>query len=91
MLLVVVGIAATELGLWGRRQQAQASRRAGYHDGVVVTSKIVVGQFSLNELGGQVAVYITDLLGVDSCCFSPSGSTPLHAPVLSADGEGQRI
>lgn len=87
VLLVVVGIVVTELGLWGRRQQAQASRRAGYLDGVVVTSKIVAGQFSLNELGGQVATHLTDLLDVDSCRFVADGSVPSHAPVLDIDGE----
>ena len=34
-LLVLVGIAVTEIALWGRRQQARASREQGYLDGVL--------------------------------------------------------
>jgi chloramphenicol 3-O-phosphotransferase len=41
LLLVLVGIAVTEIALWGRRQEARASRRAGYLDGVLGTSKVI--------------------------------------------------
>jgi K+-sensing histidine kinase KdpD len=34
VLLLAIGIAVTELAVWGRRQQAVASRRAGYLDGI---------------------------------------------------------
>ena len=34
-LLVLVGVAVTGIALWGRRQQARASRQAGYLDGCV--------------------------------------------------------
>ena len=39
VLLVLVGLAVTEIALWGRRQQARASRRAGYLDGVQSSSR----------------------------------------------------
>ena len=41
VLLVIIGAAVTEIALWGYRQQAQASRRAGYLDGVLGTAEIV--------------------------------------------------
>src|SRR2546428_173356 len=34
VLLLVLGIAVTEIAVWGRRQHAAASRRAGYLDGI---------------------------------------------------------
>ena len=41
VLLVVIGLAVTEVALWGHRQQARANRRAGYLDGVLGTAEIV--------------------------------------------------
>lgn len=41
VLLIVVGVAVTELALWGLRQQAHASRRTGYLDGVLATAETV--------------------------------------------------
>jgi K+-sensing histidine kinase KdpD len=40
-LLVLVGIAVTEVALWGRRQQALASRKDGYLNGVMRTASLV--------------------------------------------------
>ena len=34
VLLLLVGVAVTELAVWGRRQQAEASRQAGYFAGI---------------------------------------------------------
>src|ERR1700726_2953082 len=34
VLLLVIGVAVTEIAVWGRRQHAAASRRAGYLDGI---------------------------------------------------------
>jgi len=34
VLLLVIGVAVTEIAVWGRRQYATASRRAGYLDGI---------------------------------------------------------
>ena len=33
VLLVLIGLAVTEVALWGRRQQARAARRSGYLEG----------------------------------------------------------
>src|SRR6478672_10746907 len=41
VLLVVIGLAVTEIALWGYRQQARAARRSGYLDGVLGTAKVV--------------------------------------------------
>ena len=34
VLLLVIGVAVTEIAVWGRRQRVTASRRAGYLDGI---------------------------------------------------------
>ena len=34
LLLLVIGVAVTEIAVWGRRQHAVASRRAGYLEGI---------------------------------------------------------
>ena len=34
VLLLVIGVAVTEIAVWGRRQHLAASRRAGYLDGI---------------------------------------------------------
>ena len=34
VLLLVIGVAVTEIAVWGRRQHVAASRRAGYLDGI---------------------------------------------------------
>lgn len=57
VLLVLVGAAVTEIALWGHRQQARASRRAGYLEGVLGTSKIIsVPQASPDDLIDHVAL-----------------------------------
>ena len=72
VLLVVVGLGVTELALWGRRQQAHASRSAGYLDGVIGTSKLVSGeQTPPQELTRHVARQIVEVLGIDTCRFLP--------------------
>ena len=38
---MVIGVAVTELALWGRRQQAHAARRSGYLDGVLSAAATV--------------------------------------------------
>jgi K+-sensing histidine kinase KdpD len=87
VLLVAVGIAVTEIVLWGRRQQARASKRAGYLDGILSTSQIVAGGLSSTELTDEVAAHLTDLLGVDVVRFVPGGEISADRPVLGEDGE----
>jgi K+-sensing histidine kinase KdpD len=86
VLLVLVGIAVTEIALWGRRQQAKASSRAGYLDGVLTTSQIVAGELSSTALAGQVAAHLTDLLGVDACRFVTTTTVSSDSAVLLPDG-----
>lgn len=87
VLLVLVGVAVTELALWGGRQQAKASSRAGYLDGLMATSRIVSAQFSATALADQVSAHIAELLEADSCRFVERGTVPADSAVLDPDGE----
>src|SRR5512134_3085433 len=77
VLLVLVGAAVTEVALWGRRQQARASREQGYLDGVLRTAAAVgAGRSSTTSLISSVCGQIVDVLQVDDCRFDPgTGST----------------
>ena len=86
VLLVLVGLAVTEVALWGRRQQAKASSRAGYLDGVLKTSQIVAGELSSTALADQVAAQLTELLSVDTCRFVTTTTVSSDNAVLSPDG-----
>ena len=44
ILLVVIGLAVTEIALWGYRQQARAAGRSGYLEGVLGAARLVVGR-----------------------------------------------
>lgn len=88
VLLLVVGLAVTEIALWGRRQQARASRQAGYLDGVLRAADLVALHGAAPEvLTGQVAEQITAVLGIDDCRFVPaSAGAPRSTTVLHRDG-----
>lgn len=76
VLLVLVGVAVTEIALWGNRQQARSSRRAGYLEGVFGTSKIIADPDpSPDALIHHVARQIAQVLDIDDCRFVP-GSVP---------------
>jgi uncharacterized protein DUF4118 len=85
VLLVLVGGAVTEIALWGRRQQARASREGGYLDGVVTTAATVgAGRSSASSLVDHVCEQIVDVLKIDRCRFN-SGDGPALA-TLDDDG-----
>lgn len=78
VLLVLVGAAVTEVALWGRRQQARASREQGYLDGVLRTAAAVgAGQSSTNSLISHVCGQIVDVLQIDDCRFDPGSGSAL--------------
>jgi len=86
LLLALIGLAVTEVALWGRRQQASASTRAGYLDGVVSTARLAAGGGTpANEVVDLVGRQIGDLLGLDACTFDP-GPSHVDRPRLEADG-----
>ncbi len=85
VLLLLVGTGVSELAIWGRRQQARASREQGYFEGMLGTASAVAGgDSSPAELIDLIRNQIVTLLGLDDCRFDPA--TEYGLPVLAADG-----
>jgi K+-sensing histidine kinase KdpD len=89
VLLLVIGIAVTQIAIWGRGQQATASRRAGYLDGVITTSQAVAAGGSTDDLIEQVRAELTAVLGIDGAKFI-AGGKQTQAPRLNPDGSVTR-
>jgi K+-sensing histidine kinase KdpD len=69
VLLLVIGVAVTELAVWGRRHYAIASRRAGYLDGINNAARAVAAGGSAPALIDQVSGQLVALLSLRSCVF----------------------
>ena len=77
VLLVAVGVAVTEIALWGLRQQARAARRAGFLDGVLESADLAAGgDVAPDEAHARVADRIAEVLEVDRCRFEPGRCHP---------------
>jgi K+-sensing histidine kinase KdpD len=90
VLLVVIGAAVTEIAMWGRRQQARASRQNGYLAGVLTASRRVAAGGSAAELVDHVRAELVDVLGIDGCRFAPTITGRADAPLLNHDGSVTR-
>ena len=86
LLLLVIGVAVTEIAVWGRRQQTAASRRAGYLDGIHAAAQAVASGASPSALIDQVANQLTRVLSLESCRFQ-HGAAGLGRPArMQHDG-----
>lgn len=85
VLLLVVGIAVTELALWGQRQRADLGRQRGYLDGVMATAEAVAQDVDVARVTTAVAARIREVLDLDRCEFV-AGHTLPGGPVLQRDG-----
>jgi hypothetical protein len=83
--LVVVGLAVTEIALWGRRQQAVAQRREGYISG---RTHLLDLPPDTTEQARSTAIAraITTVLGADQCTWEP-GHPRWNDAVVDADGQ----
>jgi K+-sensing histidine kinase KdpD len=87
VLLLVIGAVVTELAVWGRRQQAAASRRAGYLDGINAAARAVAAGESPGKLIDEVSGRLTELLSLRMCRFE-YGKAGLGRPArLRSDGQ----
>ena len=84
VLLLVVGVAITEIAAWGRRQQAAASREAGFLDGILAAAEAVATGDSPSTVIDGVARQLVPLLGLERCRFDYG--TGLDHPRLEHDG-----
>lgn len=69
VLILVIGVAVTEIAVWGRRQHVTASRRAGYLEGINAAAEAVAVGGSPSALIDQVGAQLTRLLSLRSCRF----------------------
>jgi K+-sensing histidine kinase KdpD len=69
VLILVIGVAVTELAVWGRRQHLAATRRAGYLEGINAAAEAVAASTSPPALIDQVCDRLTHLLSLQSCSF----------------------
>ncbi|MFI5269438.1 MAG: DUF4118 domain-containing protein, partial [Chloroflexota bacterium] len=69
VLILVIGIAVTEVAVWGRRQHLAAMRRAGYLAGINAAAGAVAVGNSPPALIDQVSDRLTHLLALRSCSF----------------------
>ena len=84
VLLLLVGVAITEIVAWGRRQQAAAHREAGFRDGVLAAAEAVAIGDSPSKVIDRVAGQLVPLLRLDRCRFDYG--TGLDYPRLEHDG-----
>jgi K+-sensing histidine kinase KdpD len=69
VLLLVIGIAVTEIAVWGHLEHAAASRRSGYLEGINDAARAVAVAASPSSLADEVAARLVGLLGLRSCQF----------------------
>jgi K+-sensing histidine kinase KdpD len=87
VLILVIGVAVTEIAVWGRRQHLAASRRAGYLEGINAAAEAVAVGGSPSALIDQVCAQLTRLLSLRSCRFE-YGVAGLGRPArLRHDGQ----
>lgn len=87
VLLVLISAAVTEVALWGRRQQARASRRSGYLEGLLNAARAVAeGTAPDSAVTDLVAGQITEVLDADEGHFVTGPVHDSRVAVLDHDG-----
>jgi K+-sensing histidine kinase KdpD len=86
VLLLVVGITVTELAAWGRRQQALASREAGYLAGIHAAAEFGATGGSRSALMTSVSNQMISTLGLLGCVYQPGVAGQGNPPRLERDG-----
>jgi K+-sensing histidine kinase KdpD len=90
LLLLAVGVAVTELAVWGRRQAALAARQAGYLDGIRAANELAAHGTSGSALITAVADQLVSLLGLSECRFERGAAGVGHPARLRHDGRVER-
>jgi K+-sensing histidine kinase KdpD len=90
LLLLAVGVAVTELAVWGRRHAALAARQEGYLDGIRAASELAAHGMSGSTLVAAVAEQLTALLGLSECRFERGAAGVGHPARLRHDGRIMR-
>ncbi len=69
VLLLLIGIAVTEIAVWGRRQHATASRQSGYLAGINDAARAAAAGDPPPSLINQVSGRLVQMLALRSCQF----------------------
>lgn len=85
VLLLLVGLAVSELAAWGLRQNAAATEQAGFVRGALESADLAAGSTSLPDALERVAGTIRALLGADGVTFE-RGDHDAAAAVIQRDG-----
>jgi K+-sensing histidine kinase KdpD len=84
--LLAIGVAVTEIAVWGRRQHVASSNRAGYIEGIRAAAQAVATGTSPGTLTEQICSSLTAVLSLRTCVFQP-GMAGIGAPArLEQDG-----
>ncbi|GAA4729004.1 hypothetical protein Prum_099210 [Phytohabitans rumicis] len=86
VLLLIVGVAVTELAVWGRRQAAAASRDAGYLAGIQAAATVGAVGGSSHDLIRQVSDQLVTTLELRGCRFQRGVAGLGNPPRLQRDG-----
>jgi K+-sensing histidine kinase KdpD len=87
VLLVLISAAVTEVALWGRRQQARASRRSGYLEGVLGAAQAVSeGDAPPAAVLDIVSREIAEVLDADGIRFIEGPVHDSRVALLDHDG-----
>jgi K+-sensing histidine kinase KdpD len=86
ILLLAIGVAVTEIAVWGRREHLAASRRAGYLDGVRAAAQAVAAGDSPAALTERICRDLSAVLALRACQFQ-AGMAGIGEPArLHRDG-----
>lgn len=85
LLLLAIGVAVTELAVWGRRQQLASSERAGYLKGLLDAGQDLATASPQNAIN-HVSAQLTKLLALDSVQYQPGAAGLGDPPRLLHDG-----
>ncbi len=85
VLLLIVGVAVTELALWGSRHRAVASERSGFMSGVMESADVAAGGRSVMEAIDTVSGHIRRTIGAEMVTYQP-GAPGSDSAVIQRDG-----
>jgi K+-sensing histidine kinase KdpD len=85
VMLLLIGLAVSELASWGVRQNAVATEQAGFITGALESADLAASSISEANALERVADTIRKLLGVEQVSFE-SGDHDAAAAVLQRDG-----
>jgi len=84
-LLLMVGLAVSELASWGIRQSARANEQGGFVQGALQSANLAAGSIDDAEALERVAKLIGKVLGIEAVSFE-YGEHDAAASVIQRDG-----